>query len=298
MNTLVSIIMPTYNRAKFISRAINSVIEQSYNNWELIIIDDNLPESTARIDTEKVVSSYSDFRIKYIKNEKNLGGALTRNVGIFASRGDYITFLDDDDMYLPLKLEVQLSEMMNNDWDFCVMDGATYNQKDELISTRKQKLRNNMTKEQLIKINLIYHISGTNTFMYKADFLKSIGGWEDIPSCQEYMLVQKTLDANPVVGYINKILIKNYMHDGEQLSTGIRKLDGQEIMFENKKKYFYLLDKKERSGVICRHHGVLFFVHYKMHNYGAAIKEAIKCFFTSPTYAFSWFMEYRKKITV
>lgn len=290
--------MPTYNRSKFISRAINSVIGQSYTNWELIIIDDNPPDSIARIETEKIVNSYYDSRIKYIKNENNLGGALTRNVGIFASKGDYITFLDDDDMYLPLKIETQLLEMVNNSWDFCVMDGATYNQKDELISTRNQKLRNNMTKEQLIKVNLIYHISGTNTFMYKAEFLKSIGGFEDIPSCQEYMLVQKTLDANPIVGYINKILIKNYMHDGEQLSTGVRKLKGQKIMFENKKKYFYLLDKKERAGVVCRHHGVLFFVHYKMHNYSSAIKETFKCFFTSPTYAFNWFMEYRKKITV
>ena len=294
---MVSVIMPTYNRAIYIGRAIKSILDQKYNDWELIIIDDNPQESSARIDTEKVVKSFSDNRIKYIKNEKNLGGAATRNVGIFASKGEYVTFLDDDDMYLPLKLEIQVKSMIENKWDVSVMDGATYSFDDEsLISVRHQKITNSMTKDELIRVHLQSHISGTNTFMYRSEFLKKIGGFIDIPSCQEYMLMQRTLDHNPKFGYIPEIHIRNYMHPGEQISTGPKKLIGQKTMFENKKKYFHLLTRKERMNVICRHHGVLFFVNYKMKNYFTALYEAVLCFFSSPISAWKWFMEYKQKI--
>lgn len=294
---MISVVMPTYNRANYIGRAIKSVLEQTHTDWELLIVDDNPQDSNPRIETEKIINSFSDSRIKYIQNEKNLGGAGSRNVGIFASQGEYITFLDDDDMYLPTKLETQLKFMIENNWEVSVMDGATYSFEDEkLISERHQRTKNGMSKEELIKVHLQYHISGTNTFMYRADFLKKIGGFVDIPSCQEYMLMQKTLDENPKFGYIPQILIRNYMHPGEQISTGPKKLIGQKTMFENKKKYFHLLSKKQRRNVICRHHGVLFFVNYKMKNYFTALKEAVMCFFSSPIAACRWLFEYRKKI--
>lgn len=295
---MITVITPTYNRSEYICSAVDSVLAQTYSDWELLVVDDNKPNSDARKATAEVMSHYSDPRIHYIQNEKNMGGAAARNVGIFQAKGEYIAFLDDDDMYLPDRLEVQLKQMKANNWDVSVMDGATYSfVTGEKLAERHQQLRNGMTKEELIRSHLLYHISGTNSFMYRTAFIQQIGGFDDIPSCQEYILMQKSLDANPKFGYIPEIHIKNFMHPGDQLSTGPKKLKGQQILFENKKKYFNLLTKSEQKQVICRHHGVLFFVYYKMHNYGKAISEATKCFFSSPKHAWKWYQEYKAKIT-
>lgn len=109
--------------------------------------------------------------------------------------------------------------------------------------------------------------------------------------------MQKALDANPRFGYLPVTLIRNYQHDGDQLSTGPKKLTGQKMLIKNKKKYFYLLSVKEKRQVMCRHHGVLFFVYYKMHKYLHAAWEAFLCFFTSPSNAVKWVIEYKGKIT-
>lgn len=102
-NKLVSIILPTYNRAYVLNRAIDSVMGQTFKDWELIIIDDNSKDNT-----EDFIKGINDKRIKYIKNIKNLGGAEARNVGIRIAQGSYIAFLDSDDEWLPQKLEKQV----------------------------------------------------------------------------------------------------------------------------------------------------------------------------------------------
>ena len=293
----ITVITPTYNRAEYLGKAIESVMAQTLEDFELIVVDDNRTDSVARKATEQVMKNYTDSRIRYIQNPKNIGGAASRNVGISEAKGEYIAFLDDDDMYLPDRLETQYKQMATNNWDVSVMDGATYNyETGEKLTERHQRLKNGMTKDELIRVHLLYHISGTNTFMYKTDFLRKIGGFEDVPSCQEYMLMQKTLDANPRFGYVPEIHIKNFQHPGEQISTGPKKLAGQMLLFESKKKHFDLLTPAERRQVTCRHFGVLFFVHFKMHHYGSAIIEAFKCFFTSPKHAIEWMMEYKGKI--
>ena len=96
---LFSIIIPTYNRANLIGKAIDSVLAQTYHNWELIIIDDGSTDNT-----RDVVRSYNDNRIKYFYQE-NRGRSAARNYGIDISKGDYISFLDDDDYYLENFLE-------------------------------------------------------------------------------------------------------------------------------------------------------------------------------------------------
>jgi glycosyltransferase involved in cell wall biosynthesis len=102
-NELVSVIMPSYNRAYIVGRAIKSVLSQTYTNFELIIIDDGSTDDTA-----EVVKSFNDSRIIYVKHARNLGIASARNTGIDVSRGEYIAFLDSDDEWLPDKLREQL----------------------------------------------------------------------------------------------------------------------------------------------------------------------------------------------
>ena len=97
MKTEFSIILPTYNRAHRINRAIESILEQRYSDWELIIVDDASTDNT-----EEVIQPYlSDLRIRYLKNETNQERCVSRNIGIYTAKGDYICFLDSDDYHLP-----------------------------------------------------------------------------------------------------------------------------------------------------------------------------------------------------
>ena len=87
MNGLVSIIMPSYNTANFIGETIKSVLEQTYKNWELLIVDDCSTD-----DTDEIVSKYDDERIIYLKNEKNSGAAISRNRALRNAKGKWIAF--------------------------------------------------------------------------------------------------------------------------------------------------------------------------------------------------------------
>lgn len=114
MEDLVSIIMPSYNTGRYISETIESVLAQTYINWELVIVDDCSTD-----DTDDVVKQFlEDNRIRYIKNEKNSGAAVSRNRALREARGKWIAFLDSDDLWEPEKLEKQISFMVRNQYHF------------------------------------------------------------------------------------------------------------------------------------------------------------------------------------
>lgn len=122
MNKLVSIIIPTYKRPDIIKRAIESVLKQTYHPIEVIVVDDNHPGSRERIATEDQMESYKNNPlIKYVKHEKNKNGSAARNTGARLSEGEYLAFLDDDDEYLPAKIEAQVKrlEELDDSWGAC-----------------------------------------------------------------------------------------------------------------------------------------------------------------------------------
>lgn len=118
MNDLVSIIMPSYNTAEFIRDTINSVLAQTYINWELIIVDDCSTDNT-----DEVIKLFlADTRIHYIKNEKNSGAAVSRNRALREAKGKWIAFLDSDDIWVPEKLKKQIAFMEENSYSFTYTD--------------------------------------------------------------------------------------------------------------------------------------------------------------------------------
>lgn len=114
-NPLISIITPAYNAERFIEETIHSVLEQTYSNWEMIIVDDQSRDKTVEI-VKKYVEK--DKRIKLIMLEENGGSAVARNTAMKNSEGKYIAFLDSDDLWYPNKLEKQLEFMQANDIAF------------------------------------------------------------------------------------------------------------------------------------------------------------------------------------
>ncbi len=128
MNNLVSIITPSYNTARYIAETINSVLRQTYSNWEMIIVDDCSTDNT-----DEIVKPYlSDKRIRYLKNEKNSGAAVSRNKALREARGKWVAFLDSDDLWFPNKLEKQIHFMESNS---CFFSYTNYSEIDELSNS-------------------------------------------------------------------------------------------------------------------------------------------------------------------
>ena len=117
-NGLVSIVMPSYNTAGYIRESIESVLYQSYPYWELIIVDDCSTDNT-----DEIIKPYlTDDRIRYLKNEKNSGAAVSRNYALREAKGKWIAFLDSDDLWHPEKLEKQIEFMISNGYKFTCTD--------------------------------------------------------------------------------------------------------------------------------------------------------------------------------
>ena len=117
MAGLVSIIMPSYNTAKYISDSIESIQAQTYTNWELIIVDDCSTDNSIEI-----IQSFNDSRIILLKNQKNSGAAISRNYALREAKGKWIAFLDSDDTWAPEKLEKQVKFMEDNNYSFTFTD--------------------------------------------------------------------------------------------------------------------------------------------------------------------------------
>lgn len=132
MSELVSIIMPSYNTANYIEASIESVQYQTYENWELIIVDDCSTDNTDEI----VKPLLSDARIRYLKNEKNSGAAVSRNRALREAKGKWIAFLDSDDLWLPEKLEKQVAFMEQNGYHFSYTNYEEINMAGEKTGVR------------------------------------------------------------------------------------------------------------------------------------------------------------------
>lgn len=149
-HTLVSIIMPAFNAEKTIQKSIESILKQSYKNWELIVIDDGSTDDTKEF-VERLIKK--EKRIRLITNHKNIGCALSRDKGIKASNGRWIAFLDADDLWLPKKLEVQIAFHKKSK---AVLTYTQYRRIDQFGRLgRITKTPNEITYKELLKTNVI-----------------------------------------------------------------------------------------------------------------------------------------------
>jgi glycosyltransferase involved in cell wall biosynthesis len=123
---LVSIVLPTYKRARVLPHAIRSVLAQTYANWELIVVDDNSPDDTAQ-----VVAGFTDPRIRYVRNEPNLKLPRALNRGFSLARGDYLTWTSDDNLYAPRAIEAMVHRLQQGDCDLVYADYWLFSQDDD-----------------------------------------------------------------------------------------------------------------------------------------------------------------------
>ena len=156
-NDLVSIITPSYNTGRFIAETIESVLAQTYKNWEMLIVDDNSTDNT-----DEVVKKYlKNERIKYIKNSKNCGAAISRNKALKLAKGKWIAFLDSDDLWESDKLEKQINFMIRNNYHFSY---TAYEEIDECSKPMGVLVKGPKRITQRIMYNYCY--PGCLTVMY------------------------------------------------------------------------------------------------------------------------------------
>lgn len=282
---LISVIVPTYKRESFfLVRSIDSILGQTYENFEIIIVDDNAnPENKDyKKEVKLLIKKYNTNKIVYLENKENIGGSLSRNVGIRAAKGEYITFLDDDDKYLPEKLRRQVKMMMKNNWDMSFTDLKICNTSNKVIDFREYSKIKNFSKKSLIKYHITRHITGTPTFMFKKEIIKDLKGFPDVRMGQEFFLMLNTIEAEVKIGYIPSADVIAYRHNNGGISSGQNKIDGEKKLFKYKQNYYSVLSKKDRTFVKFRHQMVLGIAYKRNNNNFKAYLNIFKAFITSP----------------
>ncbi len=174
----VSVIIPTYNRASYIVRAINSVFAQTYKDYEIIVVDDGSTD-----ETRKTLEPYM-HRIQYVYQD-NAGPALARNNGIDHASGEWLAFLDSDDIWLPNKLEIQLSHCINLNADLCFHDLSFSNLHGKKITSWNEyvnkgelglpPIKTGILTEAYRRMMTTGHLFLTTTFMVKRTVIQDVG---------------------------------------------------------------------------------------------------------------------------
>ena len=169
-NIEVSVIIPTFKRPDTLDRAIKSVLNQTYPNVEVIVVDDNDPDTEGRHLTEEKMTQFdNEPRVRYIKHERNKNGSAARNTGAKAANGEYVAFLDDDDEYLPRKIETQLEALEGRDeeWACCYSSYATRKAGGKAVESHEHR-EGNLYLEALARNFWI--ASGSNLLVRKNAF--------------------------------------------------------------------------------------------------------------------------------
>ena len=203
---LVSVITPCYNEEKFIGDAIESVINQTYQNWELIIVDDG------SVDRSKdVVRKYTtDRRIKLVEHECNKGIAKTKNTGLAVAQGEYIAFLDADDIWLPSKLELQLSHFESEDIGL-VCTGMIFTD-ENMKSKRIFQGFNDTNQKELLKNQYLNPTNSSSVMMIKRKCLSQLGTFdENLLGWDDYVLLMR-IATQFQVKYVRAPLVRKRVH--------------------------------------------------------------------------------------
>ncbi len=210
--SIVSIIIPTFKRNPSLKRAINSVLNQTFREYEIIVVDDNNERSRYRKLNEKLMEDYKDNeKVFYIKHQQNLNGAAARNTGIKFSKSKYIAFLDDDDEYLPEKIDFQINMLENLDetWG-AVYCGYSKYIKNKLISTDLNSGYGNLQIKLLLMEN---SIAAGSTLLIKRSILNELNGFDiTFSRHQDWELLMRFFRKYKIA-YVNQNLVKLNIND-------------------------------------------------------------------------------------
>lgn len=214
---LVSVLMTVYNREKYIAEAVKSVIESSYKNWELIIVDDQSKDESLNI---AQAFAAEDDRIKVYRNEENLGDYPNRNRAASYAQGKYLKYLDSDDLIYPYSLEIMVNGMENHP-DAGM--GFTYNNyenenKFPIYFNESQTFKNHFFVKGILYI-------GPSGGIYRKDFFEELSGFNPVfKVASDYDFSMRAAGKRPILLF-QRDLIWWRQHEGQQIITGNKNND-------------------------------------------------------------------------
>jgi glycosyltransferase involved in cell wall biosynthesis len=242
---LVSVIIPIYNRTDLLLRAVNSVLNQTYDNLEIIVVDDGSTE-----EIEGVLDTLDDDRIHYIRQTTNSGVSTTRNVGIRLAHGEYVAFLDSDDEWFEHKIERQLSDLIDRGEDYQISYHAAdfYKDADSRVVGRSTFDKEGNILQYVLEGNCV----GIVTMFMKRDYVLSVGGFDERFRGHEDWEFLIRLAEYYKFRYVDEMLARIHIHKGSKLSreydkyAHYRKLlyDRHRRLYEdNRKAHAYFLSE-------------------------------------------------------
>ena len=214
----ISVIIPTYNRGNMIENSITSVLNQTYKNLEVLIIDDGSTDNT-----KEIIDKIEDKRIRYIKIKENLGGSNARNIGIKEATGRFISFQDSDDTFYPNKLELQFNNMINqnSNLDFCkikVIFNSSYHHYVPNKFQEKNIMKGNFFTELIANGNYI----STQSILVRKKFIEKYYFDVNMPRLQDYELILRMI-PKVKLSYTRAVLVDLHIQK-DSLQTSNEKL--------------------------------------------------------------------------
>ena len=246
-NPKVSVVIPTYSRNDTLERAIASVLNQTYRNLEILVVDDNPADSEWRARTSDLMQKYAgNPMIRYIKNPCNMGGSGARNTGIREAIGAYIAFLDDDDEYLTENIEKKLHafQQADNEKVALVYGYSEYVDGGRVVYTDKKNF-NGCCIFDAMEQNCI---AATSQWMVRKSALVDIGYFPIVPSKQDSQTMLKLLGAGYEIKCVPEVLSRYYMDFSTVAhisNNGRKPLQGELLYYEECRKYYSQFDQKQ-----------------------------------------------------
>ncbi len=246
---LVSVVIPTYNRPMLLARCIDSVLGQTYSIIEIIIVDDNDPNSAARTETEKLMLNYTkNNKVFYFQHEKNKNGSAARNTGWRHAKGVYITFLDDDDEIASTKIEKQVNclERLDMTWGACYTGYRVIKEHGQ-NQVSAEKRNGDCYIDALMRT--LFMGSGSNLLLRKV-VVDSINGYdESFQRSQDLEFLVRVLEKYKLA-YVDEILLTIHQ-EGFRAQRSFTQSDGDILHYlEKMDQRIQCLNKQERERVI------------------------------------------------
>ena len=265
----ISVIIPTYKNRGGLADSINSVLDQHCPELiEIIVVDDNDPDSEYRLSTMALMQQYADNPlVKYICHKKNKNGAAARNTGINASKGDFIAFLDDDDLFLPNKVRLQFDYLENHQDHHAVYCFVC--RKGKIVST--SLIEGNGIRDIL----LLQSNYPTSTLMFRRESLIAINGFDEaFRRHQDFELMLRYFDAGYTIGCVPEILVEMGLNQGENILTGEKLNELKSNFLEKFNRYIAREDSVTpgfKNKVYAKHYAGVFLNHIKNKNFQMAL---------------------------